>query len=210
MGRARDEGSGAVGEEVDAQGDVQAAYPGYVPVDAWGDLAYVEDLSPGPWRCTYMLKPDVTTLEKSLVANGWLAPIIVNIDGEIIDGHERAAVARGSKKLRERDGGRVPVMVMDVDDEAAVVMHVRLNRARGVLQAYSLSPLVTDLISSGSEPEALRGQLGMSPGEFVLIGEGGLFTSRRLDRHVWSKAWVPVEAADGERVAIERPPNADR
>jgi hypothetical protein len=53
----------------------------------------------------------------------------------------------------------------------------------------------------------------MSNDEVDLLFDGGLLKSRKVKDHVYSKAWIPIEAPAGTTSAtinIERPPNADR
>jgi ParB-like chromosome segregation protein Spo0J len=173
------------------------------------------DLSEAPWRTTYVLKPDQKVLAGSLLDYGWLSPVIAReSNGTIIDGHERWLIAREEKKIMRRDKGRVPVMWVDCDEIEAMIMHVRLNRGRGAIQAKKLSSVFKQITRSGKyEKQELKKLFTMSTDEMDLLYDGGLIKTRKLDQHVYSRAWVPIEAPKGAptpTMTIERPPNADR
>jgi ParB-like chromosome segregation protein Spo0J len=173
-------------------------------------------LRPATWRSTYILKPDQKVLVKSMVEFGWLSPLVVNArDNMLIDGHERWMIAANEQAIVERDGGMVPVQWVDCDEIDAMLMHVRLNRGRGLLYAKPLSGLLRKVVRSAKYDEAeLRQILGMQREEYNLLLETGLLKTRKISEHTYSRAWVPVEASPGAStapmVSIERPPNNDQ
>lgn len=168
-------------------------------------------LTPATWRSTYVLKPDVKLLATSLIDYGWISPIIVTKSGLIIDGYQRASLALTNKTILRRDDGMVPVTVVDVDEIDARLMHVRLNRARGLVVPKYLSRLVKDVLRSKKyDHETLKKMLGMGVDEFDLLLEGDLLKSRDIANHTFSKAWTPIESNGKEIPVIERPPNADK
>lgn len=174
-----------------------------------------DQLVEAPWRTTYVLKPDQKVLAGSLLDYGWLSPIVVQKRSNmIIDGHERWLIAGDEKKIVRRDKGRVPVTWVDCDDIEAMIMHIRMNRGRGFIQAKKLSTLFKQITRTGKyDKQELKKLFTMSIDEMDLLFDGGLIKSRKLDQHVYSRAWVPIEAPKGAPVPtmdIERPPNADR
>jgi ParB-like chromosome segregation protein Spo0J len=172
-------------------------------------------LNAAPWRCTYVLKPDRKVLVESLRTYGWLGPIVVNSnDSTIIDGHERWRIAGDENDISERDKGLVPVLWVDCDEIDAMLMHVRVNRGRGQIQAKPLSDLLRRVLRSGAydQPE-IKKMLSMTKDESELLFDGGLVKTRKISTHNYSRAWVPVEAPAGAvapAMSIERPPNSDR
>lgn len=170
---------------------------------------------PAPWRSTYLLKPDRKVLIQSLITYGWVAPLVVNVNGNtIIDGHERWLIAADEQAIVERDGGMVPVQWVDCDEIDAMLMHVRLNRGRGQLYGKQLSRLLRNVMRSQKyDDQAVRQLLGMEREEFDLLSDAGLLKTRKVDKHTYSRAWVPVEAPAGSSTAgisIERPPTPDQ
>lgn len=62
-----------------------------------------EQLSAGPWRSSYLLKPDLEVLARSMAEYGWLQPIIVQSStNRIIDGHVRWEIAEVLEPSRKR------------------------------------------------------------------------------------------------------------
>lgn len=172
-------------------------------------------LRPATWRSTYILKPDQKVLAESLRKYGWTSPIVASINtNTIIDGHERWLIAGDDSEIVKRDRGYVPVTWVDCDDIEAMIMHVRLNRARGQLYAKNLSSLLRKIVHSRAYDQRTLGRmLGMSGDEIDLLFDGGLLKSRKVSEHTYSRAWIPIEAPAGATTAsmgIERPPNADR
>ena len=181
------------------------------------EIKYIngKDLKPAPWRSTYVLKPDLKVLQKSLEDCGWLQPIVAQEGTNvIIDGYHRAFLAGSSKAIKKRDKGLIPVLFVECDDLEAMLMHARMNRGRGVQIGKGLSHIVKSLIKSRSVDTAeLRDILAMSREEFDLMLDGTLLKQRKIENHTYSKAWIPIEAPAGaaeQKVKIEKPPNADR
>lgn len=176
----------------------------------------ISSLRPADWRACYMFKPELRLLADSLADYGWISPIVARTDGTIVDGFSRWLVAQSDKRLVKKFGGEVPVMWVYCDEAEAMVMHVRLNRARGVMVAKNLSRLLKRVSRTGKWTSAdVQAAVRMSNEEFDTLIDGSLIKSRALKEHEYSKAWVPVEAPPADAVlagniTIERPPNADR
>ena len=177
----------------------------------------INSIRPSEWRANYVLKPDMRLLAASIRDYGWLAPILVRrADSTIIDGFHRWVAAQNDRQIRARDNDLVPVVQLDIDQVDAMIMHVRLNRARGQLVARPLSEIVRALMRSKKfENFDIARMLEMTSEEFELLSDGTLLKIRKISEHKYSAAWVPVEAPKpGSNIAanltIERPPNKDR
>lgn len=172
-------------------------------------------IHPPKWRATSILRPDLLLLKSSMIESGWLQPLVVrSSDSSIIDGSERWNVVRTDEKFRKKHGDLVPVVLHDVDDIDAMVLHVRLNRARGFVHPVRLSSVVNKILASDKYDEMeLAAILSMSDDELELLATGDLIKKKNLQKYEYSRAWVPVEVASEEEVPssfIERPPNEDR
>ena len=181
------------------------------------EIKYVsgDDLSPAPWRCTYILRPDTKVLQQSLEDYGWIQPIVVRkSDNTIIDGYQRYLISVDEEKFIKKYGRLVPVIYKDVDEVEAMIMHIRLNRARGIINAYALSRAVKRLIASGKyEENDLSNLFLMHDDEIDLLMSDGLLKKKNWQKYEYSRAWVPVEVAKSvveQPLDIERPPNKDR
>lgn len=176
----------------------------------------VSNVKPADWATTHILTPDLKLLAKSIQDFGWIYPIVVRSeDSTIIDGFSRWQIASSDKSILGRDRGIIPVQWIDCSEVTAKIMHVRLNRARGLIAARYLSRLVQDLIqTSGFSEEALMSALGMTYEEFDTLSRPSLIKLRKLTEHVYSNAWVPVEVPAGSAAVVpdlifEKPPTAD-
>ena len=179
------------------------------------DMVPIDSVRPASWRATHVLKPDMELIRVSLYETGWIQPIQVRLaDMTIIDGYHRWVAASATPKVRQKLGDSIPVIFHDIDEVDAMILHVRLNRARGNVVAYPLGKLLKNIIVSGKYDSAdLETILLMSADEVDLMLSSGLLKRKTYAEHAYSRAWVPIEAPSAtEAVAtiIERPPNADR
>lgn len=179
------------------------------------DYVPFAELNIAPFKATYILRPDLLTLAKSLIDFGFITPIIVQSETNIvIDGNERVSLAKINKYVKAVVGDVCPVVYVECDSIDAQMMHLRLNRSRGNLLAKPTSSIVRNLIKSKKYcKEDLEELLQMKNDEFYLLVDGSLLKHRKVSEHSYSRAWVPVEAdpkATDVPMSIERPPNGDR
>lgn len=179
------------------------------------EMVPFSDLQVAPFKATYMLRPDLLALSRSLMDFGFMLPIVVQKDTNfIIDGNERFLLATKNKHVKSLMKDDCPVIYVECDSLDAQFMHLRLNRSRGNLLAKPVSSIIRNLINSKKYcKEDFEELLQMHHDEFHLMLDGSLLKHRKISEHNYSRAWVPVEAdakATELQVAIERPPNADR
>lgn len=174
----------------------------------------LSDISGAPWRAGHILKPDLRLLSDSIRDYGIISPIVVQKKTlHIIDGYHRWLVCANDKSIQRSLGGQVPVAVVDIDAVDAMVMHIRLNRARGQIVAKYMSSVVRDIAASKKYSlHEIEELFNMNMLELDLMLDGSLLKMRKVKEHTYSKAWVPIEAPAGavESVVLERPPNEDR
>jgi hypothetical protein len=119
-------------------------------------------------------------------------------------------VAQSDKRVQGRDKGKIPVLWQDVDEIDARLMHIQLNRAKGMIVPRFLSLTIKDVLRSKKYTEKqLRNMLCMGIEEFELLEAGNLFVQRKIAEHTYSKAWVPVESNGRDVPTFERPPTPD-
>jgi ParB-like chromosome segregation protein Spo0J len=179
------------------------------------DYVPFAELNIAPFKATYILRPDLLTLSKSLVDFGFMLPIVVQKETNIvIDGNERVSLAKINKYVKKAVGNLCPVIYVECDTLEAQMMHLRLNRSRGNLLAKPTSGIIRNLVKSKKySKEDLEEFLQMKHDEFYLLLDGSLLKHRKVSEHSYSRAWVPVEAdpkATDSSISIERPPNSDR
>jgi hypothetical protein len=168
-----------------------------------------DELQPGPWKATFLLKTDLKALAASMQMFGWTQPLVVRRDTlEIIDGHERWNLTRNTPL-----GKTIPVVLQDLDTIDSTLLHIHLNRDRGQLQARPLGRLLNKIIVSRKYTEQqLRKQFAMTTDEIDVLLNGTLLRQRNVAEHKYSRAWVPIEAAAGSHtdITFEAPPNRDQ
>jgi ParB-like chromosome segregation protein Spo0J len=139
---------------------------------------------------------EMTLLEHNLIVLGWTQPILTRADNapEIVDGFHRATLAKTSAALHKRDGGMVPISALNVSRQQAIVITVRMNRARGTHMALKMSELVQELIDDhGLSMAAVGKEIGANLDEIKLLYAGGVFKARGLEGREYSRAWEPRE-----------------
>jgi ParB-like chromosome segregation protein Spo0J len=135
---------------------------------------------------------ELALLEFSLLKTGWIQPILVSRDNLIIDGFHRWSLSLRSPKVKARYDGRVPVAVLDVDEAEAMMMTIRINRAKGTHAALKMSEIVHTLIREhGVEPAQIAQEIGATMDEVDLLNQDGIFKAKNLAKVPFSKAWVP-------------------
>lgn len=179
------------------------------------DTVDLSELVKPSWHSTYLLKPDMSVLAQSLNTYGWIAPLIVRKGtNEIIDGYHRHLVVTLDKSLSKRLKRSAPVLYVKCSTPQAIMMHLQVNRARGIIRGEAVSDAVRHIILNKiySKQDVMR-MLAMSSDEFDLMMEGTLLKHYDVANHTYSKAWVPIEApanTTDQALVIERPLNADR
>jgi len=159
-------------------------------------------IQPAFWgSVNYVVAPDFRKLTASIEKFGILQPIVCQKSTAcIIDGLHRWKVAK-LLDLQE-----IPVVTVDVDDVEAALLHVNMNRNRGIVVNKFLSELLREIFFDNDvDPEEFQETLGLEDEEFMLLMEGSLIKMRKIKEHKYSPAWVPIESATGENVQIERP-----
>lgn len=180
------------------------------------DLTYrrITDLRQAPWATGFLLRPDERLITESLLEHGWIVPVVACRDGLVVDGNQRLQLLFNDPKLLAAVGDKVPVHVVDCDEVDAMVMHMRLNRGRGMVVAKRVSNLIHEVLAAGRyDTSALRRMLCMTPEEFNVLHDAVYVKLRSIAQHQYSRAWVPIEAPKpGEVKAginLEYPVNPD-
>lgn len=157
-------------------------------------------LKPNLYNPNVVFTPELRLLERSILENGWLQPILVNVNRIIIDGFHRHKLSTDSVAIRERWAEEVPCVIFDISDPEAMMLTIRINRAKGTHVAVRLSDVVQELHNDLGIPVAdiMRG-CGMSKDEVELLLAGTLLKSRSLENYKYSNAWVPIETRHAKK-----------
>lgn len=163
------------------------------PIDSiqWVDAA---TLHSNPWNPNRVHRRELTLLEYSLLSTGWIQPVLVNPEGLVIDGFHRWRLSQDSAKVRAAFGGKVPVAVLDLTRAEAMLMTIRINRAKGTHVAMDMSRIVQELIDVHQyDPKVIAKEIGAGLDEVTLLSQQGVFAVRDIPNHQYSKAWYPAE-----------------
>ena len=143
-----------------------------------------------------VMNQELKLLERSLLLTGWVQPVLINRDGLIIDGFHRTMLSRDSDAVKARWGGKVPCAVLDIDRGQAMVMTIRMNRAKGTHVAVRMSLIVRELIDVHHyDPQEVAIEIGATADEVELLRQDGVFKSKDIENYRYGKAWYPKEVA---------------
>ena len=161
----------------------------------------INELKTAEWLSScYLVKPDKIQLRESIVKYGILSPIVINHDNMVIDGYSRLDIATSLNITN------IPIVKVDATGAEAILLHIDINRYRGVVIAKFLSQLIQDIVDiDGYDPEELRQRMRLGPEEFSVLLDGSLVKMRKIKQHSYSPAWVPIESKTGDDIQIERP-----
>jgi ParB-like chromosome segregation protein Spo0J len=152
-------------------------------------------LNANDYNPNVVFTPELKLLEKSILKTGWVQPILVTPEGTIIDGFHRHRLAQDSVKLKEKYGGKVPCAVMQISESEAMIVTIRMNRAKGSHIAVRMSEIVRELIDNkGILPEQLAQDIGATKAEIDLLYQDGVFKMKNIKDYKYSKAWVPSDS----------------
>lgn len=141
--------------------------------------------------------PEMELLETSIWEDGYTQPIVAVHDTDtdtyiVVDGFHRFLTLKNSQRIRERENGMLPVVLLDKDISDRMASTIRHNRARGSHNLELMSQIVTELVEMGKGDRWICQHIGMSPDELLrmkqITGLASLFTNREF-----SEAWTPED-----------------
>jgi ParB-like chromosome segregation protein Spo0J len=133
--------------------------------------------------------PEMKLLEKSILEDGYTMPIVCYYLPdedvyEIVDGFHRYTVMRRNRIIREREGGLMPVVVIEKDLSNRMASTIRHNRARGSHDIELMSGIVSDLTKAGMSDAWIMRNIGMDADELLrlkqLTGLAALFADKEF------------------------------
>jgi len=137
-------------------------------------------------------RAEMNLLQNSILTTGWVQPVLHNA-GIIVDGFHRWWLSHSSQELLGKYHGMLPAVDVRLGIIEAMLLTIRINRAKGTHAALRLSDVVRRLIDAGASPEQLKQGAGMTSAEVDLLTGGTVFTAKGIDSHIYSKAWKPKQ-----------------
>jgi len=131
--------------------------------------------------------PEMELLETSIWEDGYTQPVVVvyNPDSDtyvVVDGFHRFKTLRDSERIREREKGMLPVVVLNKEMSDRMASTIRHNRARGSHNIELMSNIVSELVEMGKGDRWICKHIGMSPDELLrmkqITGLSSLFQNQ--------------------------------
>lgn len=134
--------------------------------------------------------PEMRLLYESIKEDGYTMPIVCyklpNGKYEIVDGYHRYTVMLTHKDIYEREGGKLPVVVIDKDVSNRMASTIRHNRARGQHSTELMMNIVSELKKSGMSDAWIMKEIGMDADELLrlkqLSGLAEMFKDRNFTK----------------------------
>lgn len=162
------------------------------PID---DIVWIEvdKLKANDYNPNIVLTKELNLLKFSILKNGWIQPILIDRNYEIIDGYHRATLVKQDKKLKIFTKGKVPCSILDVDEVDRMLLTIRINRAKGNHIAYKMSDVIHKLVNDyGVSIDRICQEIGATKKEVELLLEDNVFTLFDFDEESkYSNAWIP-------------------
>ena len=160
----------------------------------------IEKVAPNDYNPNRMAPPEIKLLYNSIREDGYTMPIVCYYNQEkdryiIVDGFHRYRVMKDYPDIYEREGGKLPVSVIDKPLSGRMASTIRHNRARGSHDVDLMSNIIRDLHDLGRSDEWISKHLGMDKDEILrlkqITGLAALF--RDIE---FGQAWCPADLTD--------------
>jgi ParB-like chromosome segregation protein Spo0J len=154
----------------------------------------IEKIRANSYNPNSVAPPEMDLLEVSIWEDGYTMPVVCYYLAdedvyEIVDGYHRYTVLKTSARIFEREGGMLPVVVIDKDESNRMASTIRHNRARGSHSIDLMSNIVAELTRSGMSDAWILKHVGMDKDELLrlkqITGLADLFKDKEF-----SEAWA--------------------
>ena len=163
------------------------------PVDfvRWVD---VEDVEPNDYNPNSVAGKEMDLLYTSILHDGYTQPVVTIWDDKIkkyciIDGFHRYFTCKTNKDIRDRNNGKLPIVVLDKEINDRMASTVRHNRARGKHSVAGMSNMVFSMLDNGWGDAEICNELGMEPEELLRLKHITGF-SKLFEDAEYKKAWM--------------------
>ena len=145
--------------------------------------------------------PEMALLELSIWEDGFTMPVVCYYIAEedvyeIVDGYHRYTVLITSERIREREKGILPVVVIDKDLSNRMASTIRHNRARGSHNIELMSNIVADLVNSGMSDAWILRHIGMDRDELLrlkqITGIAALFKDKEFSESWGAEHFIEI------------------
>ncbi len=167
----------------------------------------VEKIVPNTYNPNAVAPPEMKLLYDSIRADGYTMPIVCYYNREednyvIVDGFHRYRVMLEYPDIYEREGGKLPVSVIDKSIDHRMASTIRHNRARGTHDVDLMSNIIKELHELGRTDAWISKHLGMDKDEILRLKQITGLTALFRDVE-FGRAWIPEEE-ETQELAEER------
>lgn len=160
----------------------------------------VEKIVPNTYNPNSVAPPELKLLYDSIKEDGYTMPIVCYYVKTsdvyvIVDGFHRYRIMLDYPDIYEREGGKLPVSVIDKTLDNRMASTIRHNRARGSHDVDLMSNIIKELHELGRSDAWISKHLGMDKDEILrlkqITGLASLFRDIKF-----GTAWVPESEDD--------------
>lgn len=161
----------------------------------------IEKIKPNSYNPNAVAPPELKLLYDSIKEDGYTMPIVCYYAKEkdlyiIVDGFHRYRIMLDYPDIYEREGGMLPVSVINKSLDHRMASTIRHNRARGTHDVDLMSNIVKELHELGQFQDAwISKHLGNGKDEILrlkqITGLAALFRDIQF-----GKAWQPVRDSE--------------
>lgn len=150
----------------------------------------VELIQANSYNPNHVAPPEMRLLYESIKEDGYTMPIVCyklpTGHYEIVDGYHRYTVMKTHKDIYEREGGKLPVVVIDKDESNRMASTIRHNRARGAHSIELMMNIVGELKKAGMSDAWIMKEIGMDADELLrykqISGLAEMFKDRNYSK----------------------------
>lgn len=134
----------------------------------------IEKIRANDYNPNKVAPPEMQLLEISIWEDGFTQPIVCYYDKAndeyiVVDGFHRFTTMLTSERIRHREKGKMPVVVIDKELGERMASTIRHNRARGSHSVDLMSNIVAELLEMGKSNAWICRNIGMSADELLRL-----------------------------------------
>ncbi|MCL2017298.1 MAG: ParB/RepB/Spo0J family partition protein [Alphaproteobacteria bacterium] len=169
----------------------------------------IDQIQANAYNPNAVAPPEMALLYKSILEDGYTMPIVCyrleNGKFEIVDGFHRYKVMKKHQDIYEREGGCLPVVVIEKDISNRMASTIRHNRARGSHSIELMVNIVRDLVDGGMSDAWIIKNIGMDTDELLRLKQISGLQSLFVDKD-FNRAWMVEIEKDTNHVADNSEP----
>lgn len=134
----------------------------------------IEKIRANSYNPNHVAPPEMKLLYQSIKEDGYTMPIVCYYIPdedvyEIVDGYHRYTTMLVHRDIYEREGGMLPVSVIDKPETDRIASTIRHNRARGTHSIELMTNIVAELTKAGMSDAWIMKNIGMSAEELLRL-----------------------------------------